>query len=71
MSKRARLEDAAALALAALAVALVFLGVHLTKRIDGSVLAGGPIASFRHNGADLADVFLDLIESKGASRRGA
>jgi ABC-2 type transport system ATP-binding protein len=38
---------------------------------EGAVLAGGPIASFRHNGADLADVFLDLIESKGASRRGA
>ncbi|HEX9710060.1 MAG TPA: ABC transporter ATP-binding protein [Candidatus Thermoplasmatota archaeon] len=35
----------------------------------GRVLAGGPIASFRGNGLDLSDVFLDLIETKGGAAR--
>ncbi len=37
---------------------------------DGQVLAGGRIDSFRGNGRDLADVFLDLIETKGGRARG-
>lgn len=37
---------------------------------EGRVLAGGPIGSFRGNGQDLADVFLDLIETKGGRARG-
>jgi len=35
----------------------------------GEVLAQGPIASFRTNGHDLADTFLDIIETRGAQRR--
>jgi ABC-2 type transport system ATP-binding protein len=35
----------------------------------GAVLAGGPISSFRGNGSDLSDVFLDIIEKKGGRPR--
>ena len=37
----------------------------------GKVLAQGPIASFRTNGKDLADTFLDLIEKQGGLARAA
>jgi len=36
----------------------------------GEVLAKGPIASFRTNGHDLADTFLNIIETKGVRARG-
>jgi ABC-2 type transport system ATP-binding protein len=35
----------------------------------GEVLAQGPIASFRTNGHDLADTFLNIIEERGAKLR--
>ncbi len=35
----------------------------------GAVLAQGPIASFKGDGRDLADTFLDMIETKGGAPR--
>jgi len=35
----------------------------------GRVLTGGPISSFRGNGSDLADTFLELIEKQGGAAR--
>jgi ABC-2 type transport system ATP-binding protein len=37
---------------------------------EGRILAEGPIGSFSGNGSNLADVFLDLIETKGGRARG-